>query len=288
MLGESWGVLKQDKELLIFPFISLIALLALLAAFAFPIYLEFTGTESLAEKRALADQLLSQEFLIPFFIYLLVTTFVMVYFQSALIGCAMMRLEGGDPKVRDGFRIANSNIVNILFWSLISATISFIFHVLSALTRGRGAASWVIRFLIGAVEFAWAILTYLVIPIYVAEKISPLEAIKRSSSLLKETWGEQLVGEISLGFIFFFLGLLALPLVVFGGLNGMIATGLYALVLATIWSALSGIYRAGIYQYAVTGKISTGFSENTMTNAFYKRRGAKKPSDKTGFINHEF
>ena len=39
---------------------------------------------------------------------------------------------------------------------------------------------------------AWALITFLVVPILVIEGVGPMEAIRRSGGLLRQTWGEQI------------------------------------------------------------------------------------------------
>ena len=48
----------------------------------------------------------------------------------------------------------------------------------------------------------------MVVPVVVAERKGPFGALKGSTELLRQTWGEQLVGNFSFGMMF---GLLSLP-----------------------------------------------------------------------------
>ena len=42
-------------------------------------------------------------------------------------------------------------------------------------------------------------MTYFVVPVLVVEKLGPIDATKRSMSLMYRTWGEALVGKVGLG-----------------------------------------------------------------------------------------
>ena len=53
----------------------------------------------------------------------------------------------------------------------------------------------------GLLEVAWAAITYFVVPVLVVDGVGPIEAIKRSSAILKRTWGEAVAGEGGLGII---------------------------------------------------------------------------------------
>ena len=100
-------------------------------------------------------------------------------------------------------------------------------------------------------------------PVLVVEKVGPIEAIRRSGGLLRRTWGEQVVGNISFGLVTFLLFLLAALLLALPAgliisilgpaLGVLLAFLLYILVLGAflmISNALSGIYQAALYLYA--------------------------------------
>ncbi len=73
------------------------------------------------------------------FLFYLVQYVVIFYANTALVGAAMIRLNGGDPTVRDGFRIANSRFGAIIGYALIAATVGMI---LKALIPKKGNGSF--------------------------------------------------------------------------------------------------------------------------------------------------
>src|SRR5215212_10751368 len=79
------------------------------------------------------------------------------------------------------------------------------------------------RIVISLIGFAWNIATYLVVPVLAAEDIGPIDAVKRSTQLLKRTWGEQLVGNAGVGAVFglmmFGIFLIGIPLVVLAAIS---------------------------------------------------------------------
>jgi len=211
--------------------------------------------------------------LVVAFAFYLVQYLVIFYSNTALVGAALIRLEGGDPTVKDGFRIANSRFGSIFGYALIAATVGVL---LKALSRRKGS-SRIIGSLAGT---AWNIATYLVVPVLAVEGVNPLEAIQRSVSLLKKTWGEQLIGNFGLGTIFggatFIVLLLGIPaiLLAFNAqyiLLGIILIFTVLLLLAFIGLAhgcLNGIYTAAVYQFASSGKSSTFFDDSMVRGAF--------------------
>ena len=130
------------------------------------------------------------------FLFYVVSYTVIFFCNTALVGAAMIRLEGGDPTLRDGFRIAFDRLPQIIGYALIAATVGMILRWISE------RAGIVGQIIIGIIGFAWNIATFLVVPVLAVEKVGPIEAIKRSAGLLRRTWGEQLVGNAGIGIVF--------------------------------------------------------------------------------------
>jgi hypothetical protein len=198
---------------------------------------------------------------------------IIIFANSALVGAALIRLRGGDPTLGDGFGIAFSRLGAILGYALISATVGMILRALSEKNQlGRIVAS-----MLGA---GWNIATYLAVPILVVENVNPIEAVKRSVSLLKQTWGEQLIGGLGMGWVF---GLLSLAAILIGaaGIYAALMLGSQILVIALIAiivlvivalgllnATLSGIYTAAVYRYAAEGATASQFPAGLVQNAF--------------------
>ncbi len=285
ILKESWNVLKLDSELLWFPVMSGVAMIAVLATIFFsflliPMFSDWGA--GLLEQLLGADDATVSGFdvlgLLLLFVVYLVEYFVVIYFNTALVSCALLRFEGGDPTLTDGFNAANSRLKQIIGWTLLSAGVG---TILSAIEERLGFVGKLVFNLVGA---AWAIATYFVVPILAAEGLGPIDSVKRSVTLLKKSWGEGLIGNVSIGLITF-LGCLGVMAV--GGL--LTALGIYinsiffifvavllavvALVVVLILnSALHQIFLAGLYRYATTGLAPNGFSEGSMSNALVVKK----------------
>lgn len=267
LVKASWSVLLADKELLLFPILSFVASLVVIATFAIPTFLAgvFDGVTGVP----------IVGYVIGFLFYVIMY-FVTIFANSALVGAAMIRLDGGDPTVSDGFRIAMNHFSNILGYAVISATVGII---LRAISERSGILGQLVSSLIG---FAWGVATFLVVPILVVEGVGPVEGVKRSASLLKRTWGEQIAGNFGIGSVF---GLLFLLLILVGGgmifvaaMSGSVAliVTVVALVVAAVMllamlnGALSGIYTAAVYRYATTGE-TAGFDPDIIKNTFKQK-----------------
>jgi hypothetical protein len=267
LVKASAGVLRADTELIIFPILSGFVGLVVLASFFLPTFLA-GFFDSLLGGRAGGIA-----FLVGLAFYS-VQSFVVLFANSALIGAAMIRLGGGNPTVGDGFRIASKHVGAILVFSFFSGTVGMILRLLARRGKGLGRLGAAIGGL------AWNLVTYLVLPVLVVEKIDPVEAIIRSATLLKKTWGEQIVGNLSTDAIFglpklVILGLIALAIfrgipfaspLVFALVIALLI--LLFLLLSLIESALKAIYVAAVYRYAAQGEAGNFFNEEVVKGAF--------------------
>ncbi len=269
LVKASWGVLLADKELIIFPIISFFASMIVMVTFFVPMVLAGAFDTIFAGGREFAG------FVVGFALYVVLYS-VTFFFNSALVGAAMIRLEGGNPTVSDGLRIARQHLGSILGYAVIAATVGVILRAISERSGILG------RIVISFVGFVWNIATFLVVPVLVVEKIGPVEGVKRSAELLKKTWGEQIVGNFSIGLIF---GLLIFGVILVGialtvallvaGLTWIaIAIALLMvlalIVLGLISSSLNGIFTAAVYQYATTGE-SKYFDPDIVKNTFKQK-----------------
>lgn len=267
---QSWQVLKLDKELLLFPLISGVACLMVLASFAVPLYSTQYFQTVMDEGGQVSQDPIAWVILFAFYF---VNYFVIVFFNTALIACAIIRFRGGDPTVMDGLRAASSRMPQIAAWALVSATVGIVLRAIESWNEKAG------QFAAALLGGAWSIATYFVVPVLVVEKLDPLSAVKRSFAVLRKTWGESLSANFGIGIITF-LGMLAAMVPLFLGFaalaNGMTAAGIIGIVcgilalitMSLISSALSSILLGALYLYAADGEVPQQFNARVLENAF--------------------
>ena len=276
-LSRSWALVKasasvlgQDKELLVFPLVSMGALSLVVLAFALPMF----GLGVLDGMTGGQDGRVQAGVYVVAFLFYFSQYCVIFYFNTALVGAAMIRLDGGNPTLSDGLRIATSRLGTIVGYALISATVGV---VLRAIQERVG---FVGKIIVGLLGVGWAIATYLVVPVLAAQKVGPIDAIKESASLLRKTWGENLIGQAGLGLAFglIFMGVIVLCFAIFaaafatGSVTVIVIAGIVAIIAigmtALIHAALAGIYAAALYRYATKGEQTQGFAPETLKLAF--------------------
>ncbi|MCA9007379.1 MAG: hypothetical protein KDA70_19060 [Planctomycetaceae bacterium] len=269
---QSFRVLMLDKELLLFPIMSGISCLLVLASFALPLwnskYIDTIMNDQQAPQDPLAYVIL--------FAFYFVNYFVMIFFNSALMACAIIRLKGGNPTVGDGFNAALNRLPQIAGWALVSATVGFILKMIESRSERIG------QIVAGLLGMAWSITTYFVIPVLVVEKKNPFEAMKRSVSVLRETWGESLVANFGIGAIMLVI-IIPVFLLMMGGFM-LIAAGnavaggvligisiLLILLTSLVSSAVNAILIAAIYLFAAEGEAPEQFDRTLIAHAFNQK-----------------
>jgi hypothetical protein len=263
LAGVSARVLRADKELLFFPFVSAVMVLLVTAAFFVPtVLLMVEGKLDAGPAQA-----------VLVFAYYLVTSFVLTFFNAALTGAALIRLRGGDPTVMAGLRIAMSRLGVIFTYSMIAATVGMVLRSVEGNNRRRSS------FLSHVLGAAWSVATFLAVPVMMAESAGAIDSIKQSSLLLKKAWGDQLSGRLTLGG-FRFLG--ALVLLTVGSpfyywatetgnrelaIGASVGLGVSFLVLTLVVSALGSIYATAVYQHASGGELGEGFAREMVRSS---------------------
>ncbi len=273
MARSSWQVLRTDKQLIFFPIVSGIGCFLVLLSFALPFiahpqWLDFINNN--AQRRQPPPWVY-----IVAFAYYFCNYFVIVFCNAALISCAIVRFNGGTPTLADGFSAAASRLPQIVAWALVSATVGVILKAIEDANEKAG------QFISAILGTAWTVLTYFVVPVLVVEKTGPLDAIKRSMSILRKAWGEALVGNMGIGFFIFLLTLPGILLFVLAaalftvsqvaGVAFIVLGILYIALASAAGSALHGIYLGALYQYAAFHQVPDGFDSSTLEGAFRRK-----------------
>ena len=216
LVKESWQMLRTEKQLLLFPAFSAIACLMVMASFAIPLIVSPTVRDTVLpnarvegsryDRYAIDENLpigehedqpiaLSAQYIVPAlvgFAFYLATSFVIVFFNTALVSCVLIRFNGGEPTIGDGINAAMARLPQILGWALLTAIVGTVLKQIEDRVPLAG------KLIVSLIGMAWAAVTFMVVPILAAEGCGPLAAVKRSASLLRKTWGESLVGHVSL------------------------------------------------------------------------------------------
>lgn len=292
LFRASWGVLRDDKRLLVFPVVSVLAGVVILTVFALPvfgIFMEETVTID-AWGRETSDYSLHPLGWVVVAIGYLAAMYVGTFMNAGLVVAANERLTGTGPgTVSSGLRGAAAKAGPIGAWVLLAATVGFVLRMLEERLGFIG------RIVIGLVGLAWSLLTFLVVPVLVLEEGHTVgTAVSRTTRLFKETWGENVIGNVGFGLVTAGLILAAFTIVIVGLVSGstmlLVVTLLAAVVLVLVGSqviaAMNGIYRVALYRYAVDGEAPPAYAAFDFSGAFRSKGGTglfSKRSDQSLF-----
>ena len=266
---KSWGLLKEHPSLIRFPLYGGVATTILAILTLGP------GLYLWEE-----DQMAGAIPVIVIGVYVL--SFVGFYFSVGLAACADMIFRGQEATVADGLAVSRSRIAQISGWAAVSAAISLVMNLLE---NQGGTLGTIAARLVG---MAWTLVTFLAVPVIAIEGTGPLETIKRSASLFRERWGQQITGNIAIGAAVFLFGVLPAVALIVGGVAvwssasflGALLVVIGALVLAIallVSRALNGIFGVALYRYALDGEVVGGFTQEDLESAVkVKGRGRGK------------
>jgi hypothetical protein len=216
--------------------------------------------------------------LVVLFLMLLGTSIGATFFGVAAAANASAVFDGRDPTLGDGIRVARSRFGVIVMWSIVSATVGAVLQVIGE----RGGLGGALVQVIGGL--AWSIASFFALPILALEGLGPFATLRRSLGVVREKWGESVVGGVAIGFVTALIALAGVGIVVLGVVLGanatwaggvpVIAIGVVVFVAAvTVGSVLRAVFTVAVYRYATEGAALGGFAAEDLDGAFRPKRG---------------
>ena len=261
---NSFTILKKNKQLLIFPILSGISMLLMMAVFVAGIFAASGwDAELINTNNKFANVAVT-------FGFYFINYFVVVFFNMALIHCSKLFFDGEEVTVAAGIKFSWSRIGVILSWSLFAATVG---TILKSIQESTGIIGKIITGLIGIV---WTVTTFFVVPVIAYENLGPIDAFKRSALLMKEKWGESLGASFSLGLVQFFVLLLAaIPIILISIyihiIAGIVLGVMSVIIIFAVFSAAQTLFVSSVY-HNITGNINEHFDQQIIDNLFVAKK----------------
>ena len=260
---NSLKVLKENKQLIIFPVLSGISLVLIMGSFV----LVFLGVNGWSDEN-IEDPGTIGNYLYLFLFYL-VNYFIVVFFNMGLIHCTRLYFRGEEVSINAGLRFSLSRIGTIFSWAVFAATVGTILRIIQ---EESGLIGKIITGIIGIV---WNIATFFVVPVIAYEGLGPIAAFKRSSQLMKQKWGESLGATFSFGLIqFLAMIVLIIPLFFIGNMihpiGGIALAVMGVFIIATIFSAAQTIFVSAVY-HNITDEPVKHFNQQMIDGLFQKK-----------------
>ncbi|HMC84860.1 MAG TPA: DUF6159 family protein [Chitinophagaceae bacterium] len=261
---NSFKVLRENRQLIIFPVLSGISLILIMASF-FTALLGFSGwqLDNISEPGRIASYAI-------LFAYYIVNYFVVVFFNMALIHCTHLYFKGEEASVRKGIAFSMSRIGVIFTWAIIAGSVGAILKIIQENVGSLG------KIITGIIGIVWGVATFFVVPVIAYENMGPIAAFKRSAGMMKEKWGQS----IGAGFSFGLIQLLGIAVVLILGFTigalvhpvaGIAVGVLCFLLLQTIISAAQTIFVSSIY-HNITGDPVENYNQQFVDNLFISKK----------------
>jgi hypothetical protein len=241
VLRASLGLFRQDRHLIVLPLLAAITALVTMAAVGLPIVAVLgTGRVGIAVAVLAAG---------------VVSTSATLFFNVALVFAATERIEGRTPTVGGSLAMAWGRRATILRWALLAAVAGTLVRTLE---RRFGVFGRLLGF---AGAFAWTVATFLVLPVLAFEDLGPRQALRRSSSLLKERFGTVTRSGLRFGVLFGSWLVAAMAVVLVGAMlvpashvlgGGLVVVGLFGVLAVAMYASAASIYlRTILYRFSV-------------------------------------
>lgn len=263
---HSFKVLKENRELIIFPILSGMSLLFILGSFAV-VLLSGAGWD--IDNVYIDDSGGSITTYMLVFLYYLVNYFIVVFFNTALIHCTRLYFNGDEVTIRKGLQFSMSRIGTIAAWAVFAATVG---TVLKVLQENLG---WLGKIITGLIGIVWSIATFFVVPVLAYENVGPFGALKRSAQLMRAKWGESLGSTFSFGLIQFIATLLIITVAfviayTIHPIPGVVIGVFGVLAVATVISACQTIFISAVYHNMMNDPIKH-FNQQLLDGLFVKK-----------------
>ncbi len=287
LMKASWDVVKNNKSLLILPALSAICLILVIASFVAPVVLDemnmavisgespdgelsFGYLTPPSEESPTADKV---RFGLILFSFYFANYFVIVFFNAAIVASALFWMRDGEASLSRGLGAAVKRLPQVVGWALVSATVGLLLRMLESNRKSS-------RFIAAILGTAWTMMTYLAVPVLVVEGKGPIGSLKESVSLLRKTWGQQLVGSFGFGIFWFLLSLVGFAILGAGiylaDAMGSPAVAALAVLTAVVYfiglilvsSVMTPVFQAALYVYAKEGQAPGSFGEGLLEGAF--------------------
>ncbi len=302
LLGNSFGVMRANPRLLLFPFATAVLTVVIGVLFMTPIVFSPSShkyTEGAHWKEVGARLVIigpptdydlargrkesitfSKQALAYFVLAYFLSMFLATFFNVAFVHEIFDALDGNNVSVAEGIQFALTKLKSILMWTLFAGLIGLLIKSLEE--RFGFFGRMVIRF----IGTAWSVASVFVIPVLVLEQHSdnPIEVVKQSAGVIRKAWGEALAGYAGLqigGVIVILSMFVAIGLSGWAGWAsqsfmpvaiGMLSWFAAACAFSYALGVAGQIYLCVLYRYATAGTVPNGYTKEMLGLAWTPKK----------------
>lgn len=269
---QTWGVIKQNPYMLLFPvFAGIVGLIAVLvvAGSGLAILGVSTVTDTVTKAAEDGTQTVDTKSAVVGIVVLVLAaylgTLVTQIAMGGLVHCANEELQGRDSSFGAGIGAAFGRLPALLGWAAIQTLVGWLLSMIQG-NGGDNIIVTILRMLLATLAaVAWSVISFFVLPMIMLRGKGPISGIKESVKLIRSTWGMQIAGSVRIGGLIFLLGVLPGILFVAGGGFLMVADklalgiplatlGIIVIMLAQVLvSALRAVFAVALLHFAEDG-----------------------------------
>jgi hypothetical protein len=274
LTGKSWQTLRGNKTLLLFPVVSSLASIVALLLLLIPA----GGLAVIFGGDIFNNNLV---FYFSFFVFLLVSTLIAVFFNVALVSQVAASFRGEEVSFKGGVGLAWSRKGVVLQWSVIVAFVGTLLRIAQDKLPLLGKVLAILGGL------AWGVAAWFVVPVLALENKGPVDSLKYSVATVKKRWGEGVTGMVAIGGIFAILGFT----LIIAAILGVVLLATVSPMLAVLWgflliavlvamafvsTALRQIFDTAVYLSITTEAESMGlFTREDIESAVIKKKNKR-------------
>lgn len=257
LVSSAWRALRHDHELISLPVVGGLVALA--------------GIAPLVLVAVLVPESATWAYVLLFVLIAFVASIITTFFAVALAAGAHERMGGGNPSIASACAVAWTRKRGVITWALLSTTVGLLLQIIE--DKVGGIAGKLLSALGGV---AWAVASYFAIPIIAANDVGAVEALKLSSSTVRNRWRNAARVELRLGL--YVLGLILIGVVAVVAVVALAGVAPVAavvvgivlllafLIACLVFSAVSAYAKVALYRYA-SGMPTPGFDEHMLAGA---------------------
>lgn len=287
--GTSWHVITSHPYLLFFPIVAFLldAAIWLVGSYQLIMY----AATSPEPGRAAREHAVAGDsgFTMQQIVVLIVAFVVMLYLYTlvnqllfgALVKCADEELQGRPAGIGTGLAAAFRRLPALMGWAVIQTAVNYVFRLIEGTGPNNVLVVIMRTFLAFLAMVAWYTVTLFVLPLIMLRGKGPVEALRESFHLIRQTWGRRTVRGCRIGGgIWFFIGLAGLGVMMLGNLMwnspgeeggvGLIVTAfgwLVVLVGNVFINAMYYVFGTALLHYVEDGDVVGPFDVHQLAHA---------------------
>ncbi len=281
---QTFGIVKSNPYMLLFPVVAgIVAIVVVLVVGALGLgILGVTTSAKDLNKVAEGGDLPTSTIVIGVVVLVVAAylgTLVTQICMAGLVHCANEEMHDRDSSFGAGIGAAFAHLPALLGWAAIQTLVGWLLSMIQG-NGGDNVIITIVRLVLASLAaVVWSVISFFVLPMIMLRGKGPLEAVKASVGLIRQTWGKQIAGGVRIGALIGLLALLPGIIAAVGGVFAiaadklalgvpLIALGVIVILAAqALISALRAVFSVALLHYAEDGQALGPYGSGELQSA---------------------